>query len=284
MPATAKQAEYEGRLLRVLAHIHDHVDGDLSLDALADVACMSRFHWHRVFHAMTGETLADAVRRIRLLRAANALVREDRPIEEIAARYGYSGPASFSRAFRAALGVAPGEFREQGVQRTAELRNDPGAQPIFPVTIKDLPPCQAAGVLHVGAYADLPRAFQQLGGILAARNLFSEARGLFVIYRDAPGSKPDEELRAHVAVIIGADFPQGVPGLEYFDLAGRRHAVLEHTGPYATLSAAYDWLYGVWLPHSGEEPRDAPPIELYVSDPRTTPPDDLRTDIRLPLA
>src|SRR5262245_64048850 len=93
-----KLVEYETRLLRVLAHIHDHVDGDLSLDALAEVACMSRFHWHRVFRAMTGETLADAVRRIRLLRAANALVREDRPIEEIAARYGYSGPASFSRA------------------------------------------------------------------------------------------------------------------------------------------------------------------------------------------
>ena len=99
MSATGKQAEYEERLLRVLAHIHDHLDGDLSLDALADVACMSRFHWHRVFRAMTGETLADVVRRIRLSRAANALVREDRPIEEIAARYGYSGPAGFSRAF-----------------------------------------------------------------------------------------------------------------------------------------------------------------------------------------
>lgn len=284
MSATGKQAEYEGRLLRVLAHIHDHVDGDLSLDALAEIACMSRFHWHRVFRAMTGETLADAVRRIRLLRAANTLVREDRPIEEIAARYGYSGPASFSRAFRAALGVAPGEFREQGVQRMAELRNNPGAQPMFPVTIKDLPPCQAAGVLHVGPYADIPRAFQQLGGILAARNLFTQAQGLFAIYHDAPGSKPDAELRAHVAVIVGAAFPHSVPGLEYFNLAGGRHAVLEHTGPYATLAGAYDWLYGVWLPQSGEEPRDAPPIELYVNDPRTTPPNDLRTDIRLPLA
>lgn len=283
MSATEKQVEYEERLLRVLAHIHDHVDGDLSLDALADVACMSRFHWHRVFRAMTGETLADAVRRIRLSRAANALAREDRPIEEIAARYGYSGPASFSRAFRAALGVAPGEFREQCVQRTTDLRNNPEAPPMFPVTIKELPLCRAAGVLHVGPYAGIPRAFQQLGGILAARNLFSQAQGLFAVYHDAPGSKPDAELRAHVAVIVGAGFPPGVPGLEYFGLAGGRHAVLEHTGPYATLAAAYDWLYGVWLPQSGEEPRDAPPIELYVNDPRTTPPDDLRTDIRLPV-
>ena len=155
---------------------------------------------------------------------------------------------------------------------------------MFPVTIKTIPPCSAAGVLHVGPYADMPRAFQQLGGILAARNLFAHAQGLFAIYHDAPGSKPDAELRAHVAVIVSAAFPPGVPGLEYFDLAGGRHAVLEHTGPYATLAGAYDWLYGVWLPQSREEPRDAPPIEFYVNDPRTTPPNDLRTDIRLPVA
>jgi AraC family transcriptional regulator len=59
--------------------------------------------------------------------------------------------------------------------------------------------------------------------------------------------------------------------------------VLEHKGPYATLAGAYDWLYGVWLPQSGKEPRDAPPIELYVNDPRTTPPHDLRTDVRVPV-
>src|SRR5262245_16154905 len=87
MTAADNQRQYEARLLRVLAYIHDNLDGDLSLDRLADVACMSRFHWHRVFRAMTGETLADAVRRIRLSRAANALVSEERPIEEIAAPY-----------------------------------------------------------------------------------------------------------------------------------------------------------------------------------------------------
>ena len=48
----------ENRMIRVLDHIHDNPAGDLSLDALADVAAMSRFHWHRVFRAITGETAA----------------------------------------------------------------------------------------------------------------------------------------------------------------------------------------------------------------------------------
>ncbi len=55
---------YEDRILRVLDYIHDNPAGDLSLDALADIAAMSRFHWHRVFRSVTGETLAQTVRRI----------------------------------------------------------------------------------------------------------------------------------------------------------------------------------------------------------------------------
>jgi AraC family transcriptional regulator len=90
---------YEDRLLRVLQHIHDNPAGDLSLDALADVAAMSRFHWHRVFHAMTGDTAAEAVRRIRLHRAAVWLVQTNLSLGEIAMRAGYASPRSLARAF-----------------------------------------------------------------------------------------------------------------------------------------------------------------------------------------
>jgi AraC family transcriptional regulator len=284
-PETSRDSlrAFEARLLRVLTHIHDNPAADLGLDALADVACMSRFHWHRVFHAATGETLADAVRRIRLLKAANALIASDAPLDHIAARHGYADAASFSRAFSAFHQLSPGAFRARGQAIAVNLRHSAGATPMFPVTIETLEPARAAGVLHTGPYAGIGAAFQQLGGILAARNLFAQTRALFAIYHDAPDAKPEAELRSHVAVILGDGFPPDLPGLDYFDVAGGKHAVLKHTGPYATLGPAYDWLYGKWLPQSGEEPRDAPPIELYVNDPRSTPPDQLRTDIRLPL-
>lgn len=55
--------KYEERILRVQEYIYQNPSGDLSLDRLADVAAMSRFHWHRVYRAMTGETCAQAVRR-----------------------------------------------------------------------------------------------------------------------------------------------------------------------------------------------------------------------------
>lgn len=65
--------DYQARILRVLTHIQEHLDEPLDLEALAQVACFSSFHFHRVFAAMTGETIADHVRRLRLERAAMEL-------------------------------------------------------------------------------------------------------------------------------------------------------------------------------------------------------------------
>lgn len=276
--------KYEKRLLRVLAYIYENLDHELSLDTLADVAHMSRFHWHRVFSAMTGETLSDAVRRLRLHKAANTLVLEDTPVSEVAKRVGFSNKASFSRAFSSAYGMPPIEYRARGVEVSNELIRNSAQQKMFPVTISDLQPKKAAGVLHTGSYAHIGAAFQRLGGILSARALFPHVAGLFVVYHDAPGSKPAAQLRAHVAVERGDCFPSEVEGLDYFDVYGGRYAIMKHRGPYATLKAAYTWLYGTWLPQSGEDAGDAPPIEFYVNDPRTTRAADLRTDIRVPLS
>ena len=94
---------YEDRLLRVLDHVYAHLDGDLSLDTLADVAALSRFHFHRVFSAMTGETVAGFIRRVRLYKASHLLVQGEDEIERIAQLCGYPNPRSFARAFSGCL-------------------------------------------------------------------------------------------------------------------------------------------------------------------------------------
>lgn len=107
-------SDYEDRIIRVLEYMHDNLDGDLSLDALADVAAMFRFHWHRVFRAITGDTCAQAVRRMRLHRASVWLVREDTPIEQIANRAGYASVNAFARAFVDLYHQPPVAFRKAG--------------------------------------------------------------------------------------------------------------------------------------------------------------------------
>lgn len=272
----------EKRLLRVLDHIHDHPAGDLSLDALSDVAAMSRFHWHRVFRAMTGETLAQAVRRIRMQRASYLLVMTDQPIAEIAVSVGMDNLPSFTRTFREAFLMSPTAFRSRGELRPFVRNPTPRRPPMYPTTIRSEAPIRLAAVPHKGAYFEISRAFQKLSAVMASRDLFRNAGRMVGVFYDDPQSVPEADLRSLAGFEITGQSDLSSP-LEEFTLAGGRQAVLTYTGPYAGLPAAYDELFGVWLPQSGEEPADAPSFEVYLNSPMDTAPEALITELHLPL-
>lgn len=80
MNASHSWTDYQERLGRVIAYVHDHLDEALDLNRLADVAHLSPFHWHRVYHALYGETLAATVRRLRLQRASGYLANTAMPV------------------------------------------------------------------------------------------------------------------------------------------------------------------------------------------------------------
>lgn len=89
------------------------------------------------------------------------------------------------------------------------------------------------------------------------------------------------------AIARGLSLPAGgapQPPLEPFTLGGGLCAVLRHQGPYATMRAAYQWLYGQWLVQSGCEAADSPVFEEHLNNPRDTPTAQLLSDIYLPLA
>ncbi|SDW59031.1 AraC family transcriptional regulator [Litoreibacter albidus] len=273
---------YEARLLRVMEYIHDNPAGDLSLDALADIAAMSRFHWHRVFHGMTGETCADAVRRVRLHRAACWLVQKDWPVAQVAERCGYSNAASFARAFRDGFGLTPAAFRRRGALMSPRSHSQQGEHAMYPVKIETRPEGRMAALPHIGPYMEIGGKFQALAAMFSSRGLWPQARGMAGVYYDDPSAVAEAELRSHAGILVGADFDMP-DDMEDLPVSAGRVAVMTFKGPYSGLKAGYDYLYGVWLPESGQEPRDAPAMEVYLNDPTDTAPEDLLTEVCLPL-
>ncbi|SFM07208.1 AraC family transcriptional regulator [Shimia aestuarii] len=272
---------YEDRLMRVLRYIHDNPAEDLSLDRLADVAALSRFHWHRVFHAMTGETCAQAVRRVRLHRAANLLLESDMALDHIASTVGYDNLRSFSRAFRAEYTLSPSSFRKNGGPLTPLLTRTRKAPAMHPVTIRTDPPRTLVGLPHTGAYNQIGRSFDAFSALAQSRNLWPQLGHMIGMYHDDPSITPEADLPSFAgAEWRGEESPQG---LEQRHLPGGRVAVMTFKGPYAELPKAYDMFYGTWLPHSGELPADDPCYEISLNSPMTTPPRDLMTEICLPL-
>lgn len=272
----------EKRLLRVLDHIHDNPAGDLSLDALSDVAAMSRFHWHRVFRAMTGETLAQAVRRIRMQRASYLLVMTDKPLAAVAADLGMPNLASFTRCFAEHFAMSPSAFRKRGELRPFVHTQKPETALMHPVTIRTEAPLRLAALPHRGAYFEISRAFQKLSAVMASRDLFRSAGRMVGVFYDDPQSVPVADLRSLAGFEITGRSDLSDP-LQEVTLPGGRQAVLTYKGPYAGLPAAYDQLFGLWLPGSGEEPADTPSFEVYLNTPMDTAPEDLVTELHLPL-
>jgi AraC family transcriptional regulator len=277
------RVDYQERLGRVTAFIFDHLDDEIDLNRLADVACLSPYHWHRIYHAMNGETIAATVRRLRLHRAAGFLANTAMPIDAIAAKSGYSSTAAFTRAFSTDYGMPPAQYRKEGAhaQFLAQL-NETAAMATFDVTIQQIQPLRVAACDHTGSYMAIGKAFETLYGWFAVRQLLGPSTRSVGIYYDDPFSVAEDELRSRAGIVVDRAFTIEPPLVET-EIAGGRYAVLRHKGPYATMRAAYQWFYGPWLAQSGEEPADAPVFEAYLNSPQDTAPPDLLTDIYLPL-
>ena len=271
--------QYQRQLDAVTDYIYAHLDDDLSLDRLADVSGFSPYHWHRIYRAVRGETAAQTVRRLRLERAATMLAQNAWPLERIARRAGFTSADAFSRAFQRAYDRTPGRFRSDragGPNGTGGFRRSAESPTPHPVRVEERPECRLAVAEHRGSYMGIGRAFARVVDRMGLR------KPMVAIYEDDPDAVPEAALRAVAGAVVGpeAEVPED---LETRVVPAGRYAVMRYTGPYASMHAAYLWLYGQWLPASGWEPRDHPVIEEYLTDPATTPPAQAVTDILLPL-
>ncbi|HKH75009.1 MAG TPA: AraC family transcriptional regulator [Vicinamibacterales bacterium] len=286
------RSDYAMRLERVFRWLADHLDETLDLARLAEVAAMSPYHFHRTYHAMQGETAAETVRRLRLHRAAVELITGELPVPRVARRAGYGSQEAFTRAFKAAYGVPPARYRASFVPDLTLTGRSKTIGPTqaedamdtttYHATIREAPALTVAGLAHSGDYINIGSTFERLMAMAGGQGLLGPWTRSFGIYYDDPASTPREALRADACVTLPDD---KMPGgdLQLREIRGGRYAVTLHVGPYAELHFPYTWLYGTWLPKSGEEAAHAPSIEEYLNDARVVPPSELRTEIWLPL-
>lgn len=152
---------------------------------------------------------------------------------------------------------------------------------MFPVTLRKEPPRRLVGLPHTGDYHLIGKQFEAFSALCETRGLWPQMGPPTAIYYDDPDSTPNAELRSFAGgEFRGAEVPDG---LEERELSGGKVAVLTYKGAYSGLSAAYHSLFGTWLPSSGEEPTDAPCYEIYLNNPREVAPEELLTEVCLPL-
>lgn len=283
----AARAAYAARLERAVDHIGANLDGDLSLEALARVACSSPFHFHRQFRAFTGMGVARFIRLLRLRRAALRLAfNPTRPITDIALESGFENPESFSRAFRQMHGQSPSSFRQSPRWASAELvpvvatlqENRMNTE----VEIVDFPATRVAAVPYQGP----PE--QELTGVMKLvawrrEHGVSPDKGMTIgIHYSDPASTPPAEYRMDICVSYDGEIRPNPHGVVAKHIPAGRCARIRHLGSREYIGEA-DWIYRDWLPGSGEALRDFPPFFHYVNVGPDVREEDMITDVYLPL-
>ena len=295
---TETQRIYRERILRVLLHIQKNLDEPLALDDLADLAHFSPYHFHRVFKGMVGEGVKEHIRRLRVERAAMQLKQTDLPVTTIAFGAGYGAHAAFTRAFRAMFGDAPSGFRSNHsplvfAASPSGVHFDPEKGPsdfnpleegsTMDVRIEQVKEMKVAFVRHLGPYDQCGSAWEKLTGWAAPQGLLGAGPTFIGICHDDPEVTPPDKVRYDACLTVEEDFePGGDIGVQ--TIAAGEYAVTTHIGPYSKLGDTYAKLFGQWLPQNGREPAPQPGFEIYLNDPDGTEPEELLTDIYVPLA
>ncbi|NLR98806.1 AraC family transcriptional regulator [Rhizobium sp. P38BS-XIX] len=268
---SATEQDYRRRIARVIEAIMVDPSAPHSVDSLAAIAHFSPYHFHRLYRAMTGESVAATIRRMRLAQAANQLAAGPTSVTEAALEAGYDSSQSFARAFRGLTGMTPTAFQMKQQAITADLPS---------VAIIERPPVRIFGLQHEGPAQTIPHSFRRLSQCLTDRGLVWHD-----LSRIGVGSGDPEEGEAfrYFAGVVLTDGCDAAEELDTYDLAGGLYARYRLMGPYALISPTFQTLFAGWLPQSGFEPDDRPVIEVYLNHPAKVMEHEIATDLLIPL-
>ena len=288
--------EYVNRIDRVINYLRDNLDRSIKLEELARVACFSEFHFHRIFGAVSGETLNHFTNRLRLEKAARLLRYSGQSITDLALECGFSSSATFSRAFHKAYGTAPSRFRNSGEIKDSKICKELFAkeeyllpmskeeqEKAFPVSIKKFPAWNAAYIRVANAFAGdhVFKAFGRMIEWAKSQNIYANGT-LFGMSMDDPSVTPKHLYRYEVcfAPQVSFDCPEGIAKMT---IPARTYATTRINGDIRLVATAWDYLFRGWLINSEFEPEHAPAFEIFLNKEKALDWSSFELDLCVPI-
>jgi AraC family transcriptional regulator len=258
-------------------------------ERLSSLAGISAFHFHRIFRALTGETMFAFLQRRRLLRAIELMGEGRFSLTDIALECGFDSGSSLSRTFRKQLGCTPSDYRQHHpplLLPPAQLRALPKLD--LPVEIRATTTRHAVIVERKGMIEhSFARAAQAAFGVLLRElkrvNAWPQVRECIGMCPDEASLVPDAEARYQAGFVYAGELPALCEEVRRVTIPAGQWVVCVHRGSYESLWQPWNRMYRNWLPKSGYQLRAASPFEVYLNRPKQTLPDELLTEIWLPI-
>ena len=262
------------RILRSVAFIEEHLNNPPGLKEIAEQACFSEYHFHRLFHLLVGDPPGEYIRKRRLYEAALLLKATGKKIIDVACEYGYQSPEAFSRAFTKHFGINPADVKKNKSiliryprpvltrESLDHIHSETEMKPrivskdemkfVGPVYYGDNKNGEISSFWerHFGAVVDLPlRIGDGCFGICFHTRDYEE-QGLF----------------HYMPAVEVAGFERIPPEAVGKIIPAHRYAVFTHKGAVTTLMETYRYIFGTWLPDRKYEPDSSFDFEYYTKD------------------
>lgn len=276
------QAAQRHRVNRAMNFARFNMAEELDLDALADVACLSKFHFTRVFKAHFRETPNQFLARARLELSARRLVyMRDKSITQIALECGFSGSDTFARSFRTRFGSAPRSFRLSNAHGFESFERSPPEgldlyRPGFrvdgqeaatlQVRVERRPARQVAYIRHVGPYGDvggsISETFAALQRWAGLRGVLAAGTSYLGVCPDNASTTPARHCVYDACIALDGDVAEDEI-VSVQTIPPGTYAVLPVACPPQQLNRMWSWFYSDWLPASGRTAAFRPSYEFF---------------------
>jgi len=281
-PESEIHIDHKIRINRVFEYIERNLDRDLSLLSLSEIAFFSPFHFHRIFKAISGETIGEYVTRRRIEKSALDLIHKNIAVAEIYLKYGFSDNSSYTRTFKKFYGVSPTEFRKQNSDRFSKIRQlESKNGQLYPdhdkyicaidnlkkwiimnakVEIREIQKIDLACISVIG-HQNLQVAYQKLIRWATPMGLINRETNMITVYHDSFKVTEAEKVRMDACIVLNAAVrTSGEVSVSSIDngkfIIGSFEIGLDE------FEQAWTGLF-LWMNENGYQKADRFPFELY---------------------
>lgn len=277
-----------------MKYIEENLTNEIDFKVVARLAHCSEYHFKRMFSFLAGITLSEYIRRRRLSLAAFELINSNIKIIDVAIKYGYNSPDSFTRAFQNIHGVTPSEARNNGQQlkvyplMSFQLSIRGGNEMNYRIEQKEafniVGIMKRVPIIFEGENPEITQMWKSLSmeKIVQLKKLSNvEPKGMIQASINFSEGRMEEkgELEQYIGVATTQECPETFSKLE---IPALTWAIFESTGAFpSTLQETWGRIYSEWFPSSNYQLTEGPEILSIKSRDLTSP--SVKSEIWIPV-